>query len=318
MIAMKKSSLVVLVLLAAYGVYYANHERTQSKTLDRSGNDKGSVGEPGASFETVAVPAVHEGSVSVQGVDGSLGDVTWGLTAWRPDGYYEQRYSVENYTTVAVKEWVTDPVDGSESHIQHLGTASFYIHGAAAARRNLFAFGGRARNGDLVIEAWELVDESDLGMSGAGFGVISQAYPLAPLVPRRFRKVEMYRGPSEPYFYDLEYDAQGRFLLILLGDGQATTLYRLEGDGSGALTVVAESVSTPEMSGMRQVQKFDQDQLGRVYALEDASIPYDKKVLITDSDNDGQFDPFPLVGDFSFFVSLGLEDFVSWNPLFGY
>jgi len=166
------------------------------------------------------------------------------------------------------------------------------------------------------LEAWELIPPQ-ASPSVLGAGGLGQPSSTTGLNPKRFYKTELFRGQLADVVMSLDFDDDGRFLLALMRTGSQRFLYRFDAAGIQAPQLLFDTTTLPELAAMVRIEKFQHAVLGRVWAIVDDDIPYTTQILLTDSNNDGTFDPNPIIGDFTLFQSAGLEDYGLWDPLTG-
>jgi len=244
----------------------------------------------------------------------SLASWAWGSLSWLIYPTYSQRFSVQNFREVVVREESTDSITGAKAAIEHLGSSSFNIRATASARRDVFAFGGYARNNDFVLEVWELKPpESSASVLGAGG--LAQPDSSVNLIPKRFYKTEIFRGPLADFVLGMDMDSEGRFIIALMGAGNDRFLYRFDTGGLQPPQLLFDVSTLPELASMVRIQKFQHAVLGRTWSLTDDDLPYSVQILLTDSDNDGVFDGSPIVGDQALFQAAGIDAYEHWDSL---
>ena len=182
-----------------------------------------------------------------------------------------------------------------------------------SAGRDRLALAGYTPDGELVIERW-IVERPGAQVPDVGESPPIGASCAAP--PLGFRIVELYRGRPEPRLIDFDYDFEGRFVLALMRDDEASYLYRFEARPGAEPRVLMDSRDLPELAAATSLGALRHAELGRVWILDDG-FPYQTRILLVDANNDGEFDGDPLIGDEAFFEAAGLARWTDWDALLG-
>ena len=232
-----------------------------------------------------------------------------GVYSWLDDDY-RQSYSVRGFKEVIVLEEAKNLLTQTWESAETVDSASFTIHLTASASQDLYSFAGFGRNGDLVLEAWDLVLRDRPGLGG---GTIPPASSTV-LEAMRFDKREIFRGSLCEKILGLEYDADGRYH-ILFGESQGVrTVYQIANIEGATPVPIMDSVGFPELLTMQFMTKFEHQDLGRTLVFENG-VSASMKFIAIDSDNDGVFEGPPLSDSTANLEASGLDHYTKWNSL---
>jgi hypothetical protein len=201
----------------------------------------------------------------------------------------------------------------------HVLTTSFEVRRVAGMQMGHLLVEGRGRNGDQVLEWWHLTWPEGtpvIGRPGAPSGVgtplprvpakvhVQGGGPLLPFAARTAAphavRHELYRGAplGDWMFYAI--DPEGRFVLALAKNGPVAAhpgsdarLLRWvagEADLPEGPEVLLDSADVPQLEAATGITAWDHLHLGRVYSIGLMSFAPERKLLLVDSDNDGNFD----------------------------
>lgn len=241
--------------------------------------------------------AIAESSAS----RGLLG--TDGVLAWREPNS-SQRFTGKNFAALEVTDYTRDPQTGAWDSRTHFKSATYSIMRVSSARKDLYAIAGLARDGDFVLESWQLI---------AGI-VPPGGNPQLP--PKAFSIERIYKGRLGTGVIAMDYDPEGRFMLTLLRDGEDSVLYKFNSQAGSPAVELYHSSNFPEWATMGRVWRFDHTHLGRVWQFSEWKFGGDQ-IWLVDSDNNGSFDGSPIVGTYEFFEVSGLSDIDDIDELLG-
>ena len=236
----------------------------------------------------------------------SLGYVELGMNVWS-DVDHRQTLHMSDFEIVELVDEFLDPTSGEWLETSHYGGASFGLFHMSGAGPDVFACGGIAANGDIVLERWKLNRNGVPELEPALYG---EPLSLPPSVG--FRKKEIYRGPLGTDIYSVDLDPQYRYMIALVGTNGSHVLYQFDIQQVGPPVVLLDSSTVPEIDQMFYAETMDHYQLGRTCVLREG-LGGQNKIVLVDSNNDGVFDGAPLVGDRGYFASLGLDDHSDWD-----
>lgn len=214
-----------------------------------------------------------------------------------------QRLHLTDFRDVRLVDERRETADGPWVATSHEARADFDVLWPAAAGAGVLALAGFDAEGALVVERWELRGAP----AGDGPGVAGRApFEITPL----------YRGPLGDGLHAVGFDHRGRYLLLLVRQGQSVALQRLENRPGAQPERLLDSGSQPELAAMRHLQQLRHARLGITWQLL-ASPLEELRILLVDGDDDGRLDGAPLVADAARMAELGLEDGADWRPLNG-
>jgi len=220
-------------------------------------------------------------------------------------------------TVVTVNTTEYDPANGAfvDSSVQY--ATSYKVNFVTARIPNeLYVFGTK-RNGDDVIEKWDLEEipgawvasrppsALPIGTPDPSFPVFSLTLSGGSFIDPGSRiaspvgaREEIYLGSALGGVLYAAVDPDGRFLLVL--DAAAQRLVQVPIDGSSAPSVLFDSTSIPEIVEMGCIAPRHEASLGRMYIMttsrrDDSLGPesaYDARIVFFDYDNDGNLDDF--------------------------
>lgn len=204
-----------------------------------------------------------------------------------------------------VKDRELDPATGEFVTTENAYSASFEITDVRSRRADEFYLAGVARNGDDVIEKWEVVPvpggyvalrppaTTAIGITAVssttsvtivgGQFVRPQDRTTAPSVFR----TEVYRGQGFGGVSAMAVDPEGRFLLILAS--QDKSLYRLSLLDNSPPSVLYTAGDDPHFVAVDSIGPLQHETQGRMYLFEsfDGPVFQARRSLMSDSDNDG-------------------------------
>lgn len=230
-----------------------------------------------------------------------------GMPIWRA-ATLRQTLFATNFREIRILDEVQD--QGEWVGLAHTRTADFDVLRIASAKKDLLALGGFDASGDFVLQRWKL--KSVLGLASAQVGGQIQA----GLLHKVFQVSEIYRGPLAPEIRALEFDAEARFILALMGDPAGVTLYSFQNAMGTTPAVISDSSAVPDLAAMNFMKKFDHSQVGRLWRLDDHPV-YALRVFLVDFDNDGIFDSAPIPFDRQAWEATGLDEYAFWDSLTG-
>lgn len=195
-------------------------------------------------------------------------------------------------------------VPGSEEYRESSVRAdmNFRAYWDGRAGRDRLVLGGYPTEGELVIERW-IVERP-----GAQVPDVGEPQPVAGpgLEPGLgFRIDELFRGGLEPRLVSLSYDFEGRFVLALMRNEARTYLYRFDVRSGVGPRVLLDSNDLPQLAGANSLGAHRHRELGRILVLDD-EFPYRTRIVLVDTDNDGEFDGDPIIGDAAFYEATEL------------
>ena len=218
------------------------------------------------------------------------------ILGWYEDGL-RQFYTAYDFQDVVIAEEIRDPVTGVWERTEYTGGSTFPIHDIKSSGKDYLYVGGTASaTGDLVIEEWRL-KASNFQMPGSS-------------VAKTIKRKEIYRGPCET-LVDFHADPERRFLLVMARDQTGKQfLYRLPAVANSSPVLVLDGSSIADLNSSDFIHRYQHVGLGRIWVFENldsGQIP-GRTIVLTDTNNDGIFDPSPIIdGSFSLY-SLGILD----------
>lgn len=214
-----------------------------------------------------------------------------------------QRLHLANFRELRLVDERRETADGPWIATSHAARADFDVLWPASAGAGVLALAGFDAEGALVVERWELrgVPTGD----GPG-GASREPFEITPL----------FRGPLGDGLHDVGFDHQGRYLLLLVRQGESVALQRLENRPGARPEKVLDSGRLPELAAMRHVQQLRHVRLGITWQMLDSPLE-ELRILLVDGDDDGRLDDAPIVADAARMAELGLEDWADWRPLIG-
>ena len=203
-------------------------------------------------------------------------------------------------STIELIDSKPDPITGEWLSASYIAVAPFKVGQVATSQKDLLALAGRSARDEteFVLESWELVaSPGHQPTSGGG---------TPPLFPaKHFRTTEIFRGALSGDVRGLEFDHEGRFIYVLLGDENTAQLLKFDNEPNASPQTVATSSVYPELVGMHHLEKFEHVSMGR--QLDCTQLFPDFTVLVfVDTDNDGTFDGVPIFGSYKDLKELGV------------
>lgn len=255
--------------------------------------------------ESVREKSVESSSAQGLGFSWASGVFVWIDTDTR------QKFELTDFRDLVVIDERLNNATREWESIRHTSSASFHMMRTASAHDDVFCFAGFAANGDFVLQRWLLFPQ-EADVAGSSEPLVNRD----GLVPKSFRKTDIFRGTLCEGVVALEFDLEERFMLALTRTGSDYRLYRFENRPGATPNLVLESSSTPELADMRFLQKLQHGVLGRVWMLS-SDIGMTSRIVLVDAYNDGAFDGAPLIGGSAYFASIGFDDYTQWDPLLG-
>lgn len=247
-----------------------------------------------------------------RGGSASAGQVELGIPSWT--GFSErQSYTVLGGKHVVVTNHTLNGMTSTWSgpHV-YRGTTSATFVDSASAGMNRFCFGGFADNGMLIIEGWVLGSPpggGGGGGSGSGGGPLQQAQPT--LI---FDKTRIYTGTAgSSGLYAMDYDREGRFVLVLVDSGAGKELIRFDAVQDATPQLIDDVSTLPDLAHVNRIYRVNHQVLGRTWILTSAIESYAHGIIYVDADNDGSFDGAPILGSYSDLEAAGLEGPSMWD-----
>jgi len=226
------------------------------------------------------------------------------------DDEFTQEFAVFDSQTLVVHDRVLDPATGEWTDTYHQGNCTWTIKRRCSAGRDVFGLAGWGRDGALIVQRWDLVDMQVGGAVPAG----GQGAPTGQ-AQKVFMRTELYRGQlGADRIFDLEFDIERRFMILLFDQEGVRWLYEFPNEADTTPVPLVSSSDYPELGLMTWVGLLHHTALGYVWLLRQEDT-VDVQMLFIDSDNDGQFDGSPIIGDWDFLEGLGLTDMQDWHDL---
>ena len=257
---------------------------------------------PGSQPPTPEQPSMDEPALPV-GVSSPTTEGFWepGSVVWR-DSTHQQDLHMTDFEFVDIVDRYYDPPTGTWIEGVTHGSTSYSILRFGSAGADWFCFAGLAGNGDFVLERWKLKPKGGM--------VPPPPYPLLKII----KKIEVYRGQLADKVAGVGFDPERRFIIALLRDSAGTYLYRFDHQPSATPVLLYDESTLPELASMTTLDRYDHAVVGRVWTMQDNWI-YSVQVVLIDSDNDGEFEGPPLIGNRTFFQAAGLNDPTQWDNL---
>lgn len=214
-----------------------------------------------------------------------------------------QRLHLTNFREVRLVDERRKTAEGPWVATSHEARADFDVVWPASAGAGVLALAGFDGEGALVVERWELRSEP-----ARDEALVADASP--------FDVTPIFRGPLGDGLHAVGFDHRGRYLLLLVREGESVALQRLENRPGAQPERLLDSGGLPELAAMRHLQQFRHARLGITWQLL-ASPLEELRILLVDGDDDGRLDGAPLVADSARLAVLGLDDWTEWHSLLG-
>ncbi len=296
------SVLIGAIIIFVGWAYFSNRSASRREDTDPEAHLRTTVSAvtsgQAASLEVAGPSAVS--IMSSLGVSSELKPIR----TWSDQSHVQSIMLTYPPSKVEVIDSKPDPVSGQWLTASYVGTAPFRLSDAAAAQKDLFAIAGWSHriDNEFVLERWALVNQTT-----------QEPLPLFP--PKVFVRTEIFRGVVAGDFHGLEFDAEGRFIYVLLGDETSATLFKFANVADTNSQAVATSSAYPELLSVRHIQKFEHVTMGR--QLQCVLMPSFSSLVFVDTNNDGTFDGTPIFGSIDDLTSSGVIGLNVQNPLRG-
>lgn len=289
---MKYSSSLLIVALIAFAGWKLNvGEKTAREGTEASGPQASAVVQPVAEVEKAYwVP---------------------GVSTWFEAGF-QQSYTGVNLRHFTFTDRKLSSISG-QWHERSVSTStSFSVLHNASARKDRFAVAGFADGGALIVECWTLVPVMVTVNLPNGGTAQAEAVDSNGMTIKRLDKLEVFRGGLGSEILGFEYDADGRFVLLLVADQGVHRLYSIESSAGATPQELFNSNLVAGLENMKHLAVFGHTVVNRIWCFENELVNSTSAIMFVDGDNDGVPDGGPYSGDWTYFASIGLVMDENW------
>jgi hypothetical protein len=253
------------------------------------------------------------GGGALQGLVDAEGSLAW------EDANVRQTYLARSFSEVLVLDEYPSLVPTVVSEgVMHSGVAGFSLYSVASATLDKYCVGGFGRDGDFILERWELVPATEASRSGP-FSQPLQLGLNGEVLSKDFVKTRLFKGPLGESLVSIGFDPERRFILAMLDGQGVSTIYKFDNVQSATPSVVYSSTAHPELLTLGHFNRMNHVGSGmRVWTISSRELSGDLRMMMFDVDNNGVFDGVPLVGSSDYFAAAGFPMTIGvWNSLDG-
>ncbi len=205
---------------------------------------------------------------------------------------FVQTYTVHGGGDFVVVDETQNATTGAWTETFYAANVTFDPFVFASAGRDYFAVGGVDHStNDTVVERWRLTK------------LTSPGSPPTKI----FVRTQIYRGDISKPPVALGIDPNKRFLLYLCNDAATRRLYKIPMSMNATPVLLYDAVSQPVLTQAWILTPLEHVSLGRIWLVSGMTNAFaGETMVLVDSNNDGTFEPPPIVGDHDDLVSSGL------------
>ncbi len=208
----------------------------------------------------------------------------------------KQEYLPIGFEDVRIVEKTLDYGTGVWNSLEIVESSAFPIGAVRSSGKDFWYLTGVDAAGNTVFEQWRL--------KSGKTGLLGQS-------PKKsIKRTEIFRGLCETII-DFAVDPERRFLLALGRDTSGVQyLYQLALAPGSLPVLILSGIQVQDLNASDFIQRYDHLNLGRMWVImnEDPGQSPAGVIVLLDSNNDGVFDPSPLIGDGIDLYSNGVID----------